>query len=115
MKIKPLQCDECKEKGKGSYTTFWLDDALVTLCKECRYGTGVPRNTKHPEEIFNSLHVPFWKLMGQKPKPKDIAYEKMLKSKGMTYGDAVRERDYLRAKNESAFPKLQQYLNRGGK
>lgn len=31
--------------------------------------------------------------MGQKPKPKDIAYEKYLKSRNMTYGDAVRERN----------------------
>lgn len=53
--------------------------------------------------------------MGQQPKPKDIAYEKQLKRRNMTYGDAVRERDYYRAREQSALPKLQEHLKRGGK
>ena len=65
----------------------------MTLCDECRYGIKVPRNTTHPDALFNKYQIPFWKLMGQKPKPKDIAYEKYLKSRNMTYGDAVRERN----------------------
>lgn len=112
MKIK---CEECKQTGKGRYTTFEYQGKFITLCDECRYGTGVARNTTHPDEIFNQLQTPFWKLMGQPPKPKDIAYEKELKRRGMTYGDAVRERDYYRAREQSALPRLQEHLNRGGK
>lgn len=107
-----IQCDQCKEKGKGSYTTFWYEDKLVTLCKECRWGAGISRNTKSPEELFNATQIPFWKLMGQKPKPKDIAYEKYLKSRNMTYGDAVRERDYHHAHEQSALPKFQHEINK---
>jgi len=105
-----ITCEQCKETGKGSYTTFEYQGKLLTLCRECRFGKS-PRNTKSDKEVFDSLQVPFWKLMGQKPKPKDIAYEKLLKSRGMTYGDAVRERNY-KAQEKSAFSKLQHELNK---
>jgi len=88
-----IQCDECKQTGKGRYSTRWIEDKPVTLCDDCRYGKGIQKNVKSENQVFNELQTPFWKLMGQKPKPKDIAYEKYLKSKNMTYGDAVRERN----------------------
>lgn len=97
-----IQCDECKQRGKGSYTTRWIENTLVTLCNDCRYGKRLSKNVKSENQVFNELQTPFWKLMGQKPKPKDIAYEKYLKSRNMTYGDAVRERN-LKANNPSAY------------
>lgn len=63
-----------------------------------------PRNkmSSYAKQQFEKLQTPFWKLMGQKAKPKDIAYEKYLKARGMTYGDAVLERN-LHADNPSAY------------
>jgi len=49
--------------------------------------------SSYDKQSFDKLQVPFWKLMGQRPKAKDIAYERYLKLKGMTYGDAVLERN----------------------
>ena len=86
-------CDDCHKGGKGSYTSRWLDGKVVTMCDDCRYGKKLPRNTKSEKEVYDSLQVPFWKMMGQKAKPRDIVYEKYLKSKNMTYGDAVKERN----------------------
>lgn len=97
-----IRCDICKRKGMGRYSTRWMEHQLVTLCDECRYGKRLPRAGKSDHEVFNELQTPFWKLMGQKPKPKDIAYEKYLKSKNMTYGDVVRERN-RKASEPSAY------------
>ncbi|MCR4290489.1 MAG: hypothetical protein NUV86_09555 [Candidatus Scalindua sp.] len=104
-----ITCDSCKKTDKRSYSTFFYEKKLMTLCYECRYGVPVPRNTISPNAQFNKYQIPFWKLMGQKPKPKDIAYEKYLKHRGMTYGDAVRERN-RNAQNPSAAPKLEKFL-----
>ena len=52
---------------------------------------------------FEKLQIPYWKIMGQKAKAKDIEYEKMLKWKGMSYGDAVLERS-LKGQYQSALP-----------
>ncbi len=76
---------------------------------------------KHPEprtrpmksvekSQFDKLQIPYWKLMGQKAKEKDIQYEKMLKSKGMTYGDAVLERS-RHGQHQSSLPQFEKYRN----
>lgn len=65
-----------------------------------------PKMSSYDQQEFNKLQVPFWKLMGQKPKEKDIQYEKQLKRRGMSYGDAVLERDYYQANEKSALPQL---------
>jgi len=70
----------------------------VELNKRGRFSrVSVKEPQKRQESIknkseFDKLQIPFWKLMGQKPKARDIVYEKYLKSRGMTYGDAVIER-----------------------
>lgn len=97
-----IRCDQCHKKNKGSYTSFYFEGELITLCRNCRYGKN-PRNVKSQNQIFNELQTPFWKLMGQKPKPKDLAYEKYLKSRGMTYGDAVLERSYKYGREKNAY------------
>lgn len=58
---------------------------------------------------YDKLQTPFWKLMGQKPKAKDLQYEKMLKWRGMTYGDAVMERSQG-GQYQNAMPELQKHL-----
>lgn len=63
--------------------------------------------TAFQKKEFDKLQVPFWKLMGQKAKTKDVMYEKYLKSKNMTYGDAVLERDYQRGKHKNAYESFQ--------
>ncbi len=107
-----LRCDNCQSKSKGRYSTFWLENKLVTLCHECRYGQ--PRNIKSPNKIFDELQTPFWKLMGQKPKPKDIALDKYLHSRGMSYGDWRREREAGLAKNPSALNQFEKHYKKYG-
>ena len=70
----------------------------------CEKPAGYSKLSKSDKELFDSTQIPFWRLIGTPPKPQDLAYEKQLKARGMTYGDAVRERDYYRAKYPSALP-----------
>jgi LAS superfamily LD-carboxypeptidase LdcB len=107
-----LRCDNCKNTNKGRYSTFFLEGKLITLCNECRYG--IPKNKKSPETIFNELQTPFWKLMGAKPKPQDIALEKYLHRRGMTYGDWRKEREAGLAKNPSALNAFEQHIKQYG-
>lgn len=101
-----IRCQACKQTGKGRYSSFYHEGKIVTVCDDCRWGK---KPGKSDDQRFNELQIPFWKLMGQKPKPKDIAYEKYLKSKNMTYGDAVRLRN-LRATNPGEIKKVEKYL-----
>ena len=66
----------------------------------------------YQKQEFDKLQIPFWKMMGLKPKPQEIAYEKMLKRRNMTYGDAVLERDRLNnASTPSSMPKVMEHLS----
>lgn len=99
-----IKCDSCKKRNKLNYRTFFLDTdngkQIVTWCYDC---IGNPPNSKGmtSKKAWEHINTPYWKLMGLKPKPKDIAYEKQLKAKNMTYGDAAMERS-LKAQNQSA-------------
>jgi hypothetical protein len=53
--------------------------------------------------------------MGQKAKPKDIALEKYLHRRGMTYGDYRRERELGLAKNPSALSDFEQHYKQYGR
>ena len=95
-----LHCKAKKEKyiGKimGSPAVFYRPTC------SCEASHEIKRIDVSDHEKFNRLQVPFWKLMGLPPKPKDIAYEKYLKQRNMTYGDAVRERN-ARATERSSY------------
>lgn len=103
-------CDDCKETGKVKYYTFEFKGKWITLCHNCRYGVPVPRNGKSDKAVIDSLHIPFWQLMGQKAKPHEIAYEKYLKSKNMTYGEAYLKRNYYEAKNPSGLNEMKKHI-----
>jgi len=95
-------CSKCKTKKK-KYIGMILGTPAVLYKPMCSCESSEYKKIgKSDKEVFDSLQIPFWRLMGQKPKPKDIAYEKYLRSRGMTYGDAVRERNY-QARNPSAY------------
>jgi len=88
-------CPICKTKKKKYIGKIMGSPAvLYTSVCNCEKPVEIKKIGKSNKQLFDSLHVPYWRLMGQAPKPKDIAYEKYLKSRNMTYGDAVRERDY---------------------
>ncbi len=70
----------------------------------------VQRMSSYDQQQFDKLQTPFWRMMGQQAKAKDIAYEKYLKRRNMTYGDAVLERDYLEGANKSAIGQVQKAL-----
>lgn len=108
MKIK---CDQCKKSGKGRYSSFFMEDQMVTLCEDCRWGT--PKG-KTDQQKFDELQTPFWKLMGLPPKPQDIKLDSYLKSKNMSYGDWRRYRD-SKAQYSSALPQFEQHIKKYGR
>lgn len=110
-----VKCDQCQKSGKGRYSSFFVEDEVRTLCDDCRYGrTVIPG--KSDKEIFEHLQTPFWKLMGLPPKPEDKKLESYLKSRGMTYGDWRRERDYkAKANQPSALPQFEQHYKKYGR
>lgn len=83
----------------------------MTVCYDCYYGS--PKKGKSDSEKFDELQTPFWKLLGLKPKPKDLELERYLKHRGMSYGDWRRERDYG-AKHPSAMPEFERHYNKYG-
>jgi hypothetical protein len=101
-------CPICKTK-KIKYIGKLMGNDCVFYKPDCNCEKPIEyqKLSKSDKELFDSLQVPFWKLMGLPPKEKDIQYEKFLKHRGMTYGDAVRERDYYRARNESALKEFE--------
>lgn len=99
-------CSICKTKKK-KYLGKIMGSPAVLYKPQCSCQQSISKGEHRI--TFDDLQIPFWRLMGQKPKPKDIAYEKYLKSRGMTYGDAVRERDYYQARNPSALKQWQKY------
>lgn len=108
-------CATCKAK-KEKYLGKILGTPAVMFrntchCDEVNFG----KTGKSDKTRFDELQIPFWKLMGQKPKPKDIALERYLKHRNMSYGDWRRERDYRYAKNPSGLSDWQKHFNKYGK
>lgn len=91
-----------------------LDNTPVTMCEDCRWGKKIAKNSKTDKQRFEELQTPFWKLMGAKPKEKDIALDKYLKRRGMTYGDWRLERDHEAAINPSALNDFTKHYNKYG-
>jgi len=113
-----ITCDRCKETNKGQYKTFKWEykegkTKFVTWCYEC---LKVPLGKgKTDKKLFEELQIPFWKLMGKKPKERDKRLEKYLKWRGMTYTDWRRERDFYLAKNQSAIKEWENHYKTNGK
>ena len=78
--------------NKDTCTSMWVE--LNRRGRFQQVSVHAPQSRPHIKSSseFDKLQIPFWKLMGQKAKPSDIAYEKYLNRRGMTYGDAVLER-----------------------
>lgn len=94
---------------KGTFT-YWK-------CPKCGDKTRAKMDTstgKTPGQLWEHINTPYWKLMGQKAKPKDIALDKYLKDHNMTYGDYRRAREHGVATNQSAFPEFENHLNKYG-
>ena len=99
-----LYCDKCKGKNKGRYRTFKVEEGpqkgeIVTWCYDC-LGTSSSYG-KSDHEMWEHISTPWWKIAGLPPKPQDVALEKRMKSKGMTYGDLRKLRN-LKATHPSA-------------
>lgn len=105
-----LSCDICKQRNKGRYTTRQVESGLVTACYDCWYG----KNEKSDKQKFDELQIPFWKILGLKPKEKEVQLEKYLKYRGMSYGDYRRERDYKEGKFQSGMVEFNQHYNKYG-
>ena len=111
-------CDRCEQLNKGRYRTFDLEvkkgkKKMVTWCYDC---LGLPFGKgKTDKKLFDELSIPFWKMMGQKPKPKDVQLERYLKHRGMSYGDMRRERDARLAKHPSAIKQFEKHVKKYGR
>lgn len=101
-----IKCDNCNSKNKQRYKTFFYETPtgkeLVTWCYDCLGNPAPSGNYMSENKAFEHISIPFWKHMGMKPKPHEIALEKEMKRRGMSWGDLRRSRDYKRANNPSA-------------
>ena len=114
-KVDDQYCSVCKKK-KTKYIGKLLGENAVFFQANCSCSNGGYRKLgKSDESHFNDLQVPFWKLMGQKPKAKDIALEKYLHDKGMNYGDWRRKREHGLATNPSALNEFERHYNKYGR
>lgn len=106
-------CSKCKTK-KEKYLGYINTTAAVLYRLKCDCDTShtPSSNGMSPKKAWEHINTPYWKLMGLKPKPKDIAYERYLKSKNMTYGDAALARA-RHAQNPSAIGEFQKTRERG--
>lgn len=110
--MNKLVCDNCKGINKFGYKTFLYEykegkKKLVTWCEDC-LGTRVSSG-KTSQQLLEHISTPYWKHLGLKPKPKEIAFEKYLKSKGMTYGDH-RRLQATKATIPSALPEFNKHI-----
>jgi len=87
------KCPNCDEVGAIIDLRF-----SVLPCKNCK--NKLDKIGGHITPHYQSLHskeeywaTPFWKHMGLKLKPHEIAQEKMMKKKGLSYLDLQRARN----------------------
>ncbi len=115
-KIPDQFCSTCgKKKKKYIGLIMGAKGVLFKLACNCQTDILNIKIIKSDRERFNELQTPFWKLVGLKPKEKDIKLEKFLKWKGMGYGDWRRERDAKAAKYPSALPDYQKHIKKYGR
>lgn len=112
-----LKCDNCGEGNKGRYRSFDLEyeegkKKWVTWCRDCLEGD--ISSTDKDKKMFEEISTPFWKHMGLKPKPKEIAFERYLKNRGMSWGDYRKEKTFYQAKQESAINQFNQHVKKYG-
>lgn len=109
-------CSTCKKK-KEKYIGSILGTPAVLYRDSCNCALRL-RSTKRgksDKQIFDELQTPFWKILGLKPTEKERRLESYLKSKGMTYGDFRRLRDYQEgASNQSAMKQFHKHNNQYG-
>lgn len=99
------QCTKCLKCHRRPATIDKLYGVL--FCLECRVGIR-KRRIKNKMRGFhmnetraNYYATPFWKHMGQKPKPWEKTQEKFMKAKGYSYLDMQRLRNYKGKFNNS--------------
>lgn len=100
----------CRKKHQFSYWNL-LQSYKCDRCLTPDYERNeANRHAKLVERnnYYDKLQIPFWKLMGQKPKARDIALDRYLKFHGLTYGQWKQKRDYYEARNPSALSQMMQ-------
>lgn len=110
-------CSKCgKKKRKYIGTLFGTPAVLYKSNCHCEIESVLGRKISLSEKaLFDKLQIPFWKLMGLKPKQREIELEKKLKKRNMTYGDYRRERDYYLARQPSALPQFEKHIKKYGR
>src|SRR5690606_36373507 len=80
-------CTKCPYCGKGK-AKLHISFGLMP-CEECeakqRKISSTPMNRPSREKRMEYYATPFWKHMGLKPTKQEIAQEKEMKRKGMSY------------------------------
>lgn len=107
-------CGKCKAKKKKYIGTIMGAEAVLYK-KTCKCpDTDYSPTPISPMALFNKLQTPFWKMMGLKPKPREVQLDKWLKHKGMTYGEYRLMRDRREGKFQSALPTFEKHVNKYG-
>jgi len=113
-KVEDQFCPNCKAK-KEKYIGEIMGSKAVFFRPICACSTPFEiYKGKTQNQTWEEINTPFWRLMGAKPKPRDIKLEKYLKSKNMTYGDWRRAREYNRAHYPSAVGHFQEHIKKYG-
>lgn len=114
--MKKIKCTNCGGVNKFTYKSFYLEveegkKELVTWCEDCL--SGPVSSTDKDRKFLEEISTPFWKHMGLKPKPKEVAFEKYLKSRNMSYGEYRKEQAH-KAQNPSSYGEFAQHVNKYG-
>lgn len=84
-----VRCPKCMKRPANISSMFGVE--LCDTCKKKSYEykgfKGMDKN-----KFTDYIATPFWKHMGLKPKPEELAREKEMNRRGLTYGDLYRMR-----------------------
>lgn len=113
--LMDLKCDQCGEKNKGRYSTFFFGKKLATMCNECRWGIGIKGSADKDKKTWEHISTPLWVHAGQKPNAEERAQVAYMKKHNMSWGDLRKERDAKLARSPGAMKRYQEYMNKEGK
>jgi len=85
IKIKCSKCGQRPARIHPVYGPIW--------CAQCSKKSKFEHHGKSVKEFLEYIGTPFWRHMGLKPKPEELAQEKMMKLRGLTYGDLQKIRN----------------------
>lgn len=75
-------CSTCGKNEAQKHPIFGF-----VACKSCQRKSKFEHHGRSMEHMLNYLATPFWRLMGLKAKPEEVAMEKEMKRRNLSYLD----------------------------